>query len=190
MSPDSLIHFLESCAEVRNNECWNKETNKKIKACIPMHNFGHPLKIDEIILICKKYHISVIEDAAESLGSIYKGKHTGIFAQMGILSFNGNKIITTGGGGMILTDDEMLAERAKHITTTGKKPHPWLFIHDEIAFNYRLPNISAALGLGQFASIEKIFLEKKRIYERYKKNLKKEINIPKNILEDLKKLDA
>ena len=106
MSPQSLLNFLESYTEVRSEECWNKKTNRRVKACIPMHNFGHPVKIEEIITICNKYHISVIEDAAESLGSFYNGKHTGSFAQMGILSFNGNKIITTGGGGMIITDDD------------------------------------------------------------------------------------
>ena len=167
MSPKSLEEFLSSHAEIRNNQCWNKSTKKRIKACIPMHSFGHPVKIDEIVSICKKYHIALIEDAAESLGSKYKDKHTGTFSDFGILSFNGNKIITTGGGGMILTDNKTQAEKAKHLTTTAKTKHPWLFIHDQIAFNYRLPNINAALGCAQLEQIESFVKTKRDLARKY-----------------------
>jgi len=128
---------------------------------VPMHTFGHPCKIDEIVAICDSYNIAVVEDAAESLGSYYKGKHTGSFGKVGIFSFNGNKIITTGGGGMLVTDDEALAKEAKHITTTAKVPHPYEYIHDEIGYNYRLTNLAAALGVAQMENLE-LFIEKQR----------------------------
>jgi len=143
---------------------------KKIAACVPMHTFGHPCKIDQIIEICNRYHIPVVEDAAESIGSYYKGKHTGTFGKLGILSFNGNKTITTGGGGMILTDDDELGPLAKHITTTAKKAHPWIFEHDMIGYNYRLPNINAALGCAQMEMLPEILKNKRetaQIYQDY-----------------------
>ncbi len=161
LCPQSLQHFLEHSVEVRGNSAWNKKTNRKISACLPMHTFGFPVELDEIIALCEHYHIPVIEDAAESLGSVYKNKHTGTLATLGILSFNGNKVMTTGGGGMILTNDEKLAKRAKHLTTTAKVPHDYEFIHDEIAFNYRMPNLNAALGVAQLESLP-FFLESKR----------------------------
>ena len=117
-----------------------------ITACVPMHTLGHPVRIDQIIEICSKYHIPVVEDAAEALGSFYNGQHAGTFGLSGILSFNGNKPVTTGGGGMIITNDEKLASKAKHLTTTAKKPHPWEFVHDMVGYNYRMPNINAAVG--------------------------------------------
>ncbi|SFV67947.1 Bacillosamine/Legionaminic acid biosynthesis aminotransferase PglE; 4-keto-6-deoxy-N-Acetyl-D-hexosaminyl-(Lipid carrier) aminotransferase [hydrothermal vent metagenome] len=126
-----------------------------------MHTFGHACKIDEIVAICNRYNITVVEDSAESLGSYYKGQHTGTFGKVGIFSFNGNKIITTGGGGMIVTDDEALAKRAKHITTTAKVPHPYEYIHDEVGYNYRLTNLAAAMGVGQMESLE-LFVKKQR----------------------------
>lgn len=126
-----------------------------------MHTFGHPCKIDEIAEICERFKIELVEDAAESIGSYYKGKHTGTFGKIGVLSFNGNKIITSGGGGMLLFRDESLAKRAKHITTQAKVPHPWNFVHGEIGYNYRMPNINAALGLAQLENLS-FFLEKKR----------------------------
>ncbi len=160
LSAEKLELFLEEFAFINGSgECINKTTNKVIKACVPMHTFGHPCKIDEIVEICDRYNISVVEDAAESLGSYYKGKHTGSFGKLGIFSFNGNKIITTGGGGMIVTDDEELAKRAKHVTTTAKVPHPYEYIHDEIGYNYRLTNLSAALGVAQMENLE-IFIQK------------------------------
>ncbi|MBU1370218.1 MAG: LegC family aminotransferase [Bacteroidetes bacterium] len=139
----------------------NKNTRRKISACVPMHTFGHPCRIDEIVEICNEYNIPVVEDAAESLGSYYKGQHTGTLGKIGVLSFNGNKILTTGGGGMLLFQDEELAKKAKHLTTQAKAPHAWEFVHDEIGYNYRMPNINAALGLAQLEQLS-MFLESKR----------------------------
>ncbi len=162
LSPSKLEDFLKENSSInQKNECINKKTGKVIKACVPMHTFGHPCKIDEIVEICQRYHIEVVEDSAESLGSYYKGKHTGTFGKVGIFSFNGNKIITTGGGGMIVTDDEALAKRAKHITTTAKVPHPYEYIHDEVGYNYRLTNLAAAMGVAQMESLV-LFIEKQR----------------------------
>ena len=161
MSPDSLSHFLSDHVELKNNIPYNKTTNRKISACVPMHTFGHSCKIDEIIDICDKYNIPVIEDSAESLGSFYKGKHTGTFAKIGVLSFNGNKTITCGGGGMVITDDDEIAKKINHLTTTAKVPHKWDYEHDEIGYNYRLTNVSAALGCAQMENLSS-FLENKR----------------------------
>lgn len=172
LSHKALKDFLEKNTFIKNKKCINKKTSKVIKACVPMHTFGHPCKIDKIIDICKKYHIEVVEDAAESLGSFYKGKHTGTFAKISALSFNGNKIITSGGGGVILTNDENLAKRAKHITTTAKVPHPYEYIHDEIAFNYRMPNINAALLLAQLEQLNEFLKQKKELSKKYKKFFK------------------
>lgn len=170
LSPKALEDFLITHAEIKENQCINKTTGKVISACVPMHTFGHPCRIDEIKLICEAWHIALVEDAAESLGSYYQGKHTGTFGRVGAFSFNGNKIITSGGGGVIVTDDEVLAKRAKHITTTAKIPHKWEFVHDEIGFNYRLPNLNAALLVAQLEQL-KGFLENKRalakIYEAF-----------------------
>ncbi len=162
LSSQKLETFLkENTAINSDGECINKKTKKIIKACLPMHTFGHPCKIDEIVEICDSYNIAVVEDAAESLGSYYKERHTGTFGKVGIFSFNGNKIITTGGGGMIVTDDEALAKRAKHLTTTAKVPHPYEYIHDEIGYNYRLTNLASALGVAQMENID-IFVQKQR----------------------------
>jgi perosamine synthetase len=168
LSPESLNTFLQDNCEVRNDGiCWNKLTNSKIIACLPMHTFGFPAQLDEIQQICSQYNIHLIEDAAESLGSFYKNKHTGNLGKLAILSFNGNKIITSGGGGMILTNNENLAKKAKHISTTAKLPHEWNFVHDEIAFNYRMPNLNAALGLGQMDYIHKTLDSKRSIAKNY-----------------------
>ena len=162
LSPFKLKEFLDEFTFINdNNECINRQTNKVIKACVPMHTFGHPCRIDEIVSICDKYNISVVEDSAESLGSYYKGQHTGTFGKIGIFSFNGNKIITTGGGGTIITNDEELARRAKHITTTAKISHSYEYIHDEIGYNYRLTNLSAALGVAQMENLA-FFIKKQR----------------------------
>ncbi len=173
LSPESLKSFLEENCEFIENKCINKTTRKTIKACVPMHTFGHPCKIDEIRDICDSWHITLVEDAAESLGSYYKEKHTGTFGKIGAFSFNGNKIITSGGGGVIVTDDEASAKRAKHLTTTAKVPHPYEYVHDEIGYNYRLPNINAALLVAQLENLDK-FLESKRalsnIYEEFFKD--------------------
>ena len=168
LSPDSLRNFLETNCELVDNKCINKTTQKVIKACVPMHTFGHPCRIDEIKEICDAWHVALVEDAAESLGSYYKDKHTGTFGKVGAFSFNGNKIITSGGGGVIVTDDEALAKRAKHITTTAKIPHPYEYVHDEIGYNYRLPNINAALLVAQLEQLEKFLESKKELADIYK----------------------
>ena len=168
LSPRALINFLENNSRIINNQCINKVTGKVIKACVPMHTFGNPCRVDEIKVICDKYKICLIEDAAESLGSFYKGKHTGTFGELGTISFNGNKIITAGGGGCIITNNESLAKLAKHITTTAKLPHKWEFNHDQVGYNYRMPNINAALLVGQLEQL-KLFLKAKReIAKKYK----------------------
>ncbi len=147
----------------------NISTGKRISAIVPMHTFGHPCRIDEIAEICEEYNIPLVEDAAESLGSYYKGKHTGNFGKIGVLSFNGNKTITTGGGGMLLTNDEELGKHLKHITTQAKVAHPWEYAHDNIGYNYRMPNINAAIGVAQMEKINDILASKRRIAEEYTK---------------------
>ena len=161
LSAESLSAFLVANTTQTLAGCINKLTGRKISAVVPMHTFGHPCRIDEIAIICEEFNIPLIEDAAESLGSFYLGRHTGTFGKLAAFSFNGNKTITTGGGGMIITNDDALAKRAKHITTTAKQPHPYEFIHDEIGYNYRLPNINAALGCAQMETLPR-FLESKR----------------------------
>lgn len=168
MSPESLKEFLEQNCELKEKKCINKTTGKTIKACVPMHTFGHPCRIDTIKEICDIWNIALVEDAAESLGSYYKGKHTGTFGQIGAFSFNGNKIITSGGGGVIVTDDEVLAKRAKHITTTAKIPHPYEYVHDEIGYNYRLPNINAALLVAQLENLDGFLGSKRELADIYK----------------------
>jgi perosamine synthetase len=161
MSPVALENFLKEEAIVKNQQCVNKSTGNIIKACVPMHTFGHPCRIDEIQRICKQWHITLIEDAAESLGSFYNNQHTGTFGELGVISFNGNKIITSGGGGCILTNNEELAKKAKHITTTAKEPHKWEYTHDLVGYNYRMPNLNAALIVAQLEQLEG-FLKSKR----------------------------
>lgn len=167
MSPDSLRAFLHNNAAKTAAGCINKSTGRKISAVVPMHTFGLPCRIDKISEICEEFGIPLVEDAAESLGSYYQGKHTGTFGKLAAFSFNGNKTITTGGGGMIITDDAALAKRAKHITTTAKQPHPYEFIHDEIGYNYRLPNINAALGCAQIESLPRLLESKRAIAVAY-----------------------
>lgn len=174
MSPLSLSSFLEENTFISDDElCQNRQTGNIIRACLPMHTFGHPVQIDEIKSICDRHKVILIEDAAESLGSTYKDRHTGRTGMFSCLSFNGNKIITTGGGGMILTDDDLLAANAKHITTTARIKHSWNIEHDQLGFNYRLPNINAALGLAQLEMLP-YFIENKRevarIYQDWCRN--------------------
>lgn len=170
LCPDDLRLFLENNTTMGNDGfCYNKLTKRRIKACVPMHVFGHPVKLDEILEICERHNISVIEDAAESLGSVYKGRHTGTIAPVGALSFNGNKIVTSGGGGALLIQDEKLAKWAKHITTTAKVPHRWEFSHDEIAYNYRLPNLNAALLCAQLEKLDEFKANKRETAEKYKR---------------------
>ncbi len=169
LSVKALQAFLEEYCVVQNGQCKNKKSGKIIKACVPMHTFGHPCEIDTIASLCKAWHITLIEDSAESLGSFYKKRHTGTFGKMGVFSFNGNKIITSGGGGAIVTDDETLAKHLKHITTTAKVAHSWEYIHDEIGFNYRMPNINAALLVAQMEQLERILADKRALAQEYKK---------------------
>jgi perosamine synthetase len=167
LSPSSLKAFLEENAEKRASGTFNKLSGKRISACIPMHTFGFPCRIAEIVKICADWDIALIEDVAESLGSYVGNRHTGTFGSMATLSFNGNKIITTGGGGMIITNDSELAKRAKHITTTAKIPHPYEFVHDEIGYNYRMPNLNAALGCAQMERLNEILAIKIKIADKW-----------------------
>ncbi|EPG0369920.1 LegC family aminotransferase [Photobacterium damselae] len=168
LCPKAVDAFLQEYAEVTDDGCIHKKTGRRIKAIVPMHTFGHPVELDELIAICLKWNITLIEDAAESLGSFYKGKHTGTFGDFGAVSFNGNKIITTGGGGMVLCKTQELGARTKHVTTTAKVPHPYEFFHDEPGFNYRMPNLNAALGCAQMEVIELYLKQKRQLAECYK----------------------
>lgn len=168
MSPESLSDFLKNSAEIRDDGfAYNKGTGKRIKACVPMHTFGLPCRIDEIMDICREFNIALVEDAAESLGSYYKEKHTGNFGLIGTFSFNGNKTITCGGGGALITNDEIIAKRAKHLTTQAKVPHPWAFVHDEIGYNYRMPNLNAALGCAQLEQLFDFVDNKRQLSKLY-----------------------
>lgn len=160
LSSNSVSDFLDKYGELRDDGCYNKSTGRRISACLPMHTFGFPVHLDELIKVCKLWKIPIVEDAAESLGSLYKGKPTGTFGEVGVYSFNGNKIITTGGGGVIVTNNIKLGDRAKFLTTTAKEDHHYEFIHNELGYNFRMPNINAALGCAQLENLP-IFLEYK-----------------------------
>ncbi|ELV8724316.1 LegC family aminotransferase [Vibrio harveyi] len=168
LCPKAVDAFLEESAEVTDVGCIHKKTGRRIKAVVPMHTFGHPVELDELVAVCLKWNITLVEDAAESLGSFYKGKHTGTIGDFGAVSFNGNKIITTGGGGMVLCKTQELGARTKHVTTTAKVPHPYEFFHDEPGFNYRMPNLNAALGCAQMEVIEQYLKQKRLLAEGYK----------------------
>ncbi|HKQ13584.1 MAG TPA: LegC family aminotransferase [Steroidobacteraceae bacterium] len=163
-----LREYLARTTEQRAGQCVNRHTGKVIRAIVPMHAFGHPLDIEGVLDLAGQFGLAVVEDAAESLGSLYRGRHTGTFGRLGSLSFNGNKTITTGGGGAILTDDPVIARRAKHITTTARLKHRWAFEHDEVGYNYRLPNINAALGCAQLERLPELLEAKRRLFERYR----------------------
>lgn len=167
LSPDAVKAWLVAHAEVRGGQCYNKQTGRRVKACVPMHTFGHPVRIEELAIICEEWHLELVEDAAESIGSKYKGKHTGLFGKVGVLSFNGNKTITTGGGGMMLFNDEALGALAKHLTTQAKVPHRWEFRHDHIGYNYRMPNINAALGCAQLEHLDEYVADKRATAAAY-----------------------
>jgi len=167
MSPSALKAFLGTNAEKRNGRVFNKITGRRIGGCIPMHTFGFPCRVEEIASICSDWGIPLIEDAAESLGSYVGNRHTGTIGSVGILSFNGNKVITTGGGGMLITDDRNLAIRAKYITTTAKVAHPYEFVHDEIGYNYRMPNLNAALGCAQMERLEEFLAIKTKLAHQW-----------------------
>lgn len=168
LSPHSLKSFLDHNITVKNGSAFNKKNGKRIAACLPMHTFGHPCRIDEIVEICKGYNIPVVEDAAESIGTTYKNKQTGTFGRLGIFSFNGNKIVTAGGGGVIVTNDASLAKRGKHITTTARADHPYEIAHDMIGFNYRMPNLNAALVCAQLENIDRFIESKRELASQYK----------------------
>lgn len=161
LSPNSVAVFLEEFGDLREDGCYNKKTGKRISACLPMHTFGFPVHLDELIEVCDRWKIQVVEDAAESLGSEYKGKSTGSFGKLGTFSFNGNKIVTCGGGGAIVTNDLKLGEKGKYLTTTAKIPHPYEYVHDEMGYNFRMPNLNAALACAQLEQLSN-FLENKR----------------------------
>lgn len=167
IDPEALRNYLQSNSEQRDGICVNRNTGCPIRALIPVHIFGHPCDLDGLLAIASDFNLTLIEDAAESLGSTYQGRHTGTFGLLGTLSFNGNKTITTGGGGAILTDDPKLAKRAKSLTTTSKLPHRWEYIHDEVGYNYRMPNLNAALGCAQLEQLPGFLASKRRLFERY-----------------------
>ena len=170
LSADALEVWLAANSVLEGESCYHIGSRQRLAACVPMHTFGHPCQIDRIVEICERYHIPVVEDSAESIGSYYKGRHTGTFGKLGVLSFNGNKTITTGGGGMIITNDDELGKLAKHITTTAKVPHPWEFVHDMTGYNYRLPNVNAALGCAQMEQLPEILANKRetaRLYQEF-----------------------
>ena len=174
LSPNAVKAWLATNGEIKNGQCYDKQTGRRVKACVPMHTFGHPVRIEELAAICAEWHIELVEDAAESIGSKYKGIHTGLFGKVGALSFNGNKTITTGGGGMLLFMDEELGALAKHLTTQAKVPHRWEFKHDHIGYNYRMPNINAALGCAQLEHLDEYIADKRATaaaYAEYFKNV-------------------
>lgn len=168
LCPKALESYLDDNAVINNDGLSeDKRTGQIYRAVVPMHTFGHPVQLDELIVICNKWNINLVEDAAESLGSFYMGQHTGTFASFGALSFNGNKVITTGGGGMVLCKNFDEGVHTKHVTTTAKVPHPYEFFHDEAGFNYRLPNLNAAMGCAQMEVLPKFLKEKRELAERY-----------------------
>lgn len=167
LCPVAMESWLSEHAELIDHGCVHKKTRQAIRAVVPMHTFGHPVELDELLVVCKKWNIILVEDAAESLGSFYKGQHTGTLGDYAALSFNGNKIITTGGGGMVFCKTAEAGIRAKHVTTTAKVPHPYEFYHDEPGFNYRMPNLNAALGCGQMEMLEKFLKQKRKLAEHY-----------------------
>jgi perosamine synthetase len=172
IDPISLRSWLETNVVAKNGKSVNKNSGKAIHSVVPVHIFGHPVQIDDLAQLCKEFNLLLVEDAAESLGSFYNDQHTGTFGTAGIISFNGNKTITTGGGGMVLTNSEEIANRARHLITTAKLPHPWEYIHDAVGYNFRLPNLNAGLGVAQMRSLAKIIELQRRLYEMYKSELK------------------
>lgn len=167
LCPESLNQFLTEQTQQQNGQCIHRQTGQVVRACVPMHTLGFPARIEQIVDICNRHNIALVEDAAESLGSFYQGQHTGRFGQVGVFSFNGNKVITTGGGGMLITDDDELARHAKHLSTTAKIPHAWFFEHDEAAYNLRMPNLNAALGVAQMQKLPVFLAEKRALAQAY-----------------------
>jgi perosamine synthetase len=167
VDPAKMAEYLRDVADMRDGECRNRRTGRRIKAVVPMHTFGHPVDLDSLKEVAAEFRLALVEDAAESLGSYYKGDHTGPLGTVGALSFNGNKVITTGGGGAIVTKDSTLAARAKHLTTTARTPHRWSFLHDEVGYNYRMPNLNAALGCAQMEALPSLVRRKRDLADRY-----------------------
>jgi perosamine synthetase len=167
IDPLALREWLKATAEFAGGAYRNRQTGCRLRALVPMHTFGHPCDLEGLLSIAHDYRLALVEDAAESLGSHYQGQHTGTFGLLGTLSFNGNKIITTGGGGAILTNDERLADHAKHLTTTAKLTHRWEYVHDEVGYNFRMPNLNAALGCAQLEQLPEFLASKRRLLERY-----------------------
>ncbi|NER59529.1 LegC family aminotransferase [Pseudomonas sp. MAFF212428] len=171
LSPAALEQWLDAQAVIgEDGLCRLREDGRVLRACLPMHTFGHPVALNELMAVCKRWNLALVEDAAESLGSTYEGRHTGTFGLVGTLSFNGNKVITTGGGGMLLTS-ESLGAKAKHLTTTAKQPHAYEYVHDEVGYNYRLPNLNAALGCAQLEQLDGFLAAKRRLAMSYKEAL-------------------
>ncbi len=166
--PEKLGDYLCETVEIKHNECFNKKTGRRIKAIVPMHTFGHPVDLDSLDQICKRFFITIVEDATESMGSYYKGVHTGNWGKASALSFNGNKVITTGGGGAILTNDESISKRARHLSTTARLSHKWEYDHDCVGYNYRLPNINASLGCAQLEQLPEFLNKKRMLADRYR----------------------
>lgn len=171
IDPALMRAWLTETTTVEDGACVNRVTGRRIAAVVPMHAYGHPCDLVGVMEVAAEYGLPVVEDAAESLGSLVNGQHTGTFGLLGTLSFNGNKIVTTGGGGAILTNDAHLAQRAKHLTTTAKVSHRWEYTHDEVGYNYRMPNINAALGCAQLEQIESFITSKRRLFELYREAL-------------------
>lgn len=167
LSPKAVAQFLEEFGDLREDGCYNRKTGKKISACVPMHTFGFPVHLDELIAVCDAWKIPVIEDAAESLGSSYKGKPTGSIGKVGVFSFNGNKIVTCGGGGAIVTNNISVGEKGKYLTTTAKVPHPYEYVHDELGYNYRMPNLNAALACAQLEQLDDFLDNKRNLAQEY-----------------------
>jgi perosamine synthetase len=167
LCPNKLNDFLTVNAEVKNGTCYYKPTGQRISACVPMHTFGHPAALSQLVEVCQKYHIPLVEDAAESIGSLYHQKHTGTMGLLGAFSFNGNKTVTSGGGGCIITNSDKLGKLAKHLTTQAKVPHQWKFEHDSIGYNYRLPNINAALACAQLEQLDTYIVNKRKLAQQY-----------------------
>jgi perosamine synthetase len=167
LSPKAVALFLEEFGDLREDGCYNKETGNKISACLPMHTFGFPVHLDELIAVCNTWKIPIVEDAAESLGSEYKGKATGSLGKVGVFSFNGNKIVTSGGGGAIVTNDILIGEKGKYLTTTAKVPHPYEYVHDEMGYNFRMPNLNAALACAQLEQLEGFLENKRKLAKEY-----------------------
>lgn len=171
IDPDKLEAYLHDISDLRADGCYNRKTGRRIRAVVTMHTFGHPVDMDKMVAVCERYRLVLIEDAAESVGSFYKGRHTGNFGHIAAMSFNGNKTITTGGGGAVLTNDENFGRLAKHITTQAKIPHRWAYAHDRVGYNYRMPNINAALGCAQLEELPGFVEKKRRLAEKYRKAL-------------------